>query len=65
MPASPIKHARIDRNLTLFDLGRLTRINPGRLSMIERSLVTARPDEVERIAVALGTRAEELFATES
>ena len=62
MPASPLKHIRIDRNLTLFDLGRRTRINPGRLSMIERGLVQPRRDETDRLAKALGAEPNQLFA---
>jgi transcriptional regulator with XRE-family HTH domain len=52
--ATKLKHARIDRDLTLFDLAKLTGISPGRLSMIERALVLARPDERDRLSRVLG-----------
>ncbi len=64
MTASPLKHSRIDGGLTLFELGRRTRINPGRLSMIERRLVKPRRDEMERLATALQIESRDLFDKE-
>ena len=61
MPASPLKHRRIDEGATLFDLGRRTRIQPGRLSLIERGLVQPRRDEIERLSRALRAEPSELF----
>ena len=65
MAASALKHRRIDHGLTLFDLGRKTTINPGRLSQIERRLVRPRRDEVERLSKALKAKPEELFDPET
>ena len=62
MPASPLKHSRIDRQLTLFALSRITAINPGRLSMIERELIQPREDEMLRLAKALGRAPADLFS---
>ena len=61
MTASLLKHRRIDEGKTLFDLGRRTGIQPGRLSQIERGLVTPRRDEIERLCRALGAEAGDLF----
>ena len=61
MAVTPLKHMRIDQELTLFSLGRKTGINPGRLSMLERSLVPPREDEIRRLAAALDVDPAELF----
>ena len=61
MAASLLKHYRIDKGLTLFDLGRKTGIQPGRLSQIERGLVTPRAEEIERLSRALRAKPAELF----
>jgi transcriptional regulator with XRE-family HTH domain len=54
MAATPLRHARIDADLTLFELAHRAGISMGRLSMIERALIAPRTDEMTRLAVALG-----------
>ncbi len=61
MAASALRHARLDAGLTLFDLQQGTRIPQSRLSLIERDLVVARPDEQERVAQVLQCPVERLF----
>ena len=61
MPASALRHARLDADLTLFDVQRETGIHQSRLSLIERGLVTARPDEQARVAQTLQCPVERLF----
>ena len=61
MAASPLRHARLDAALTLFDIQQGTGIPQSRLSLIERDLVVARPDEQERVAEALQCEVERLF----
>ena len=53
---SPMKLRRIEKGLTLLDLSvrlKKPRPGPGRLSLIERNLITPRPDEARRIAAVL------------
>ena len=61
MAASPLRHARIDADFTLFDIQQRTRIPQSRLSLIERELVAARPDEQQRVAQVLRCEVERLF----
>ena len=61
MAASALRHARLDADFTLFDIQQRTRIPQSRLSLIERELIEARPDEQERVAEALQCAVERLF----
>jgi transcriptional regulator with XRE-family HTH domain len=58
---SPLRAKRLDEGLTMFDLFKRTKIQPSRLSLIERQLVEARDDEKTKIARALGGSAADLF----
>ena len=51
----------LDAGLTLFDVQQHASVPQSRLSLIERGLVTARPDEQERVAQALRCEVERLF----
>ena len=61
MALSPLRHARLDAGLTLLDLQQRADVPQCRLSLIERKLVAARPDEQERVAQALQCEVEQLF----
>ncbi len=61
MPASALRHARLDAGLTLFDVQQGTGIPQSRLSLIERGLVAARPDEQRRVAQVLQLDETQLF----
>lgn len=50
---TPIKQARLEREVPQWDLSNRTGIRASRLSQIENGRVEARPDEIERIAAAL------------
>lgn len=61
MALSPTRRARLDAELTMFDMFKKTRIQPSRLSLIERGLVEARADERDRIGKALHANTADLF----
>lgn len=61
MPLSAARHRRLDQGLTLLAMFRKTRIQPSRLSLIERDLIAPRADERERIARALEADQQTLF----
>jgi transcriptional regulator with XRE-family HTH domain len=63
MPATPVRHARIDRNLTLHRLSTKAAVSMGRLSLIERGLEQPTPEEQRRIAKALRRAARDLFGS--
>ncbi len=61
---SPLKLRRLERGLTLLDVSarlRRPRPGPGRLSLLERGLITPRPDEARRIAAVLESDPADLF----
>jgi transcriptional regulator with XRE-family HTH domain len=60
-PPSPLRLARELRGLTLRQLRITTGIATGRLSMLERSMVSAKPAEQERLAAALQTSVTDIF----
>lgn len=55
-----LKQLRLSRSLLQIEVAQRTGINPARLSYIENEHVTPRPDELERIALALGCPVETL-----
>jgi transcriptional regulator with XRE-family HTH domain len=61
MAASALRHARLDAGLTLFDMQQRAKVLQSRLSLIERGLVEARPDEQERLAEVLQREIGRLF----
>jgi hypothetical protein len=61
---SPLRMKRFLSELTLYDLGLWTRIDPARLSLIERGYKVPRPDEKERLANALRCNSSEIFPDE-
>ena len=61
MAASVLRHVRLDADFTLLDVQQRTGISQSRLSLIERELVAARPDEQERLARLLEREIEYLF----
>ena len=58
---SPLRHARLDADLTLFDMQQRTGIPMSRLSMFERLLVEPRASDREALARVLGRSVMELF----
>ena len=54
MPPSPLKMARIQADLTLYDLKVKTGISDASLSRIERGIQDPTPENKKRIAAALG-----------
>jgi transcriptional regulator with XRE-family HTH domain len=58
---SPMRAKRFWRELSLWELGKQTNIEPARLSLIERGYKKPRPDEIKRIAEALGCSMSELL----
>jgi transcriptional regulator with XRE-family HTH domain len=62
---SPLRLKRFFSELTLYDLGLLTGIDPARLSLIERNYKIPRPDEKERLANALRCNSSEIFPDEN
>ena len=61
MALSPLRHARLDAGLTLFDVQQRAVIPQCRLSLVERGLVAPRRDEQERLADVLGREIASLF----
>lgn len=57
-----IKAKRIASGRSAFSVAVAAKINPGRLSMIERGLVAPSWKERERLAVALGLPMDEVLA---
>lgn len=57
---SPCKKARINRELTQFDVAMQTGIPQWRVSLIERGIIP-NPNEMEKLASVLGRGADELF----
>lgn len=60
---SHLRLARLNADLTLFDIQRLTGIPMSRLSMLERRLVKPNDDERRRLATALNRNVGELFSS--
>ena len=58
---SPLRIKRFLSELTLYDLGLRTGVDPARLSLIERGYKIPRPDEKARLANALGCASSEIF----
>lgn len=58
---SLLRAKRFFTELSLYDLGKLTSIDPARLSLIERDLKTPKAEEKNRIARVLKCRPEEIF----
>ena len=56
---------RIKHRISQYVIAQRTGIQQPRISIIERSLVTPRQDEKERIAAALCVKAEEIFPMET
>jgi transcriptional regulator with XRE-family HTH domain len=65
MPASKLRHFRIDRGETQYAIARAAGISCGRFSMIERQLVDPNADERTRIARALGTSEATLWSAQT
>jgi transcriptional regulator with XRE-family HTH domain len=61
MPLSSARLARLQAGLTLLDLSVRSNVQPGRLSLIEREKTAARPEEMARIAAAIGVSVETAF----
>ena len=55
---------RFFAQMSIYDLGLRSGIQPSKLSLIERGCVTPRLDEKEKLAEALGCEVEELFEQE-
>jgi transcriptional regulator with XRE-family HTH domain len=62
-PPTPLRIARELRGLTLRQVRIATGIATGRLSMLERGMVTAKPAEQERLAQVLEAPLAEIFPT--
>lgn len=58
---SPLRTKRFFAQLSIYDLHLKTGIQPSKISLIERGYQTARPDEKEKLAEALGCEVEEIF----
>ena len=58
---SPLRIKRFFSQLTLYDLGLRTGIDPARISLIERGYKAPRPEEEKKLAIALGCEATEIF----
>jgi len=61
MPLTPLRLARLKRDLTQFRLAVEAHVATGRVSMYERGLLEPTPDEKRRLADALGMTVEQLF----
>lgn len=58
---SRLRAKRFFAELSIYDLGKLTGIDPARLSLIERDLKTPKDEERERTSQALKCRPDEIF----
>ena len=58
---SPLRTKRFFNEMSIYDLGKITGIDPARISLIERDYKVPREDEKEKIAQALGCEVEEIF----
>jgi len=56
-----LREARFFKRFTQIRLGRLTEINPTRISLLENGLVDIRPEEREKLASILEWEPDELF----
>ena len=58
---SHLRQKRFFTQLSIYDVSRMTGIDPGRLSLIERWYKTPRNDEKQKIAKALSCELDEIF----
>lgn len=58
---SPLRTKRFFNEMSIYDLGKVTGIDPARISLIERGYKTPRDEEKEKFAQALDCKAEEIF----
>ncbi len=65
MQLTTVKLRRFERGLLQLEVARRTRITWGRLSAIENGDAVPKPDELQRIAAALGVTLEALLGCAS
>lgn len=58
---SPLREKIFFSQLSIYDLGQKTGIDPAKISLIERGYKTPRHDEKERLSQALNCRQEDIF----
>jgi len=61
---SPLRKKRILSEITLYDLARKVGIAASKLSLVEREIESAQPEEQERLAKVLGCEVAEIFPVE-
>ncbi len=61
MDISKLREKRFYSQLSIHELGRMTGIDPSKISLIERGYKIPREDEIEKFANALDCLACELF----
>ena len=59
---SPLREKRFFGELSIYDLSQKTGIDPARISLIERGYKNPKEDEKQKLAKALGCKAEDIFA---
>ena len=58
---SPLRKARLLKELTIYDVRQMTGLDTAKLSLIERGYKEPSPDERGKLARALSVRVEEIF----
>jgi len=58
---SPLREKRFFGELSIYDLGQKTDIDPARISLIERGFKTPKENEKRKIAEILGCKVTDIF----
>ncbi len=58
---STLRAKRFFSQRTIYNVSKETGILPGKISLVERGLAIARPDEQKKLAEAFGCSVDELF----
>lgn len=61
---SPLRTKRFFMEMSIYDVSKVTGIDPPKISLIERDLKKARDDEKEKFAIALKCTVDEIFLSD-
>ena len=61
---SPLREKRFFAEVSIYELGLKTGIQPSKISLIERGYKAPSPDEKKKLAIALGCETTEIFPAE-
>ena len=60
---TPLRKARLMKELSIHHVSQLTNISPSKLSLVERDYSHANPEEQKKLARILGAKVKDLFPT--